>query len=612
MTDVLLLLCVQCVLGAFDNVWHHELQAKLPQRPAARKEIALHTIRELIYGVVFVGIAWWQWQGAWALLLTTLLAIEIVVTIWDFLVEDATRKLPPLERVLHTVMALNYGAILAMWAPQILRWSQEPTAFLPVSYGALSWAIAIFGAGVLAWGVRDLFATARLGVPEWQRHPMRAGVSANPRTVLVAGGTGFVGQVLVRSLVGSGDGVIVLSRDPATARDRFGPFVEVVGDLDELDAHRRIDAIVHLAGEPLAGGLWTKRRKQRFLDSRREISERIVALIARLERKPSALICASSIGYYGDRGDERLHEDSGRSVGYLSKLTRECEEAAIPAQQLGVRVCWLRIGYVLGAEGGMLKQLIPATRLGGGAVLGDGKQWVSWIHVRDLVRLIRHAIDRPELDGFVNAVAPGAVTQRAFTTALARALRRPVLVRLPARLLKFALGGMAELLLSSQHAIADRALRSGFTFEFTVLDAALADIVAPPAAMNPAAVYVNYDCPVCTFEMNRYQQAAQRAAVPTSFIAVRAACGEAGQYGLTELDLRRRLFARSQDGALISGIDAILAIWRTLPNYRRLAPLAGAAGVHACLEMLYDLAIAPVIWRWSEARLRRLNAARAT
>ena len=221
MSIVFSLLAVQIVLGVFDNLWHHEITERLPSRRSARGELALHAVRELLYGAIFLGLAWYAWHGAWAAVLGLALVVELVVTIADFLVEDRTRRLPPLERALHTVLAVNAGALLAVLAPVLGGWLGEPTALEPVHHGAWSWLLSAAALGVTAWGVRNVLAVARLAGPApWQRDPLERGHRDAPRTVLVTGATGFVGGHLVRALVGAGDRVVVLSRERARAEPR--------------------------------------------------------------------------------------------------------------------------------------------------------------------------------------------------------------------------------------------------------------------------------------------------------------------------------------------------------------------------------------------------------
>ncbi|MDB5972802.1 MAG: hypothetical protein JWQ90_5252 [Hydrocarboniphaga sp.] len=608
MTAVLTMFTIQCLLGAFDNLWHHELQADLPHQPTARRELALHTARELLYALIFISVAWWRWEGAWTFVLIAILAAEMLITLCDFVEEDRSRKLPAFERVLHTILALNYGALLALWAPELRRWSQAPGGFAAADYGIGSWLLTAFGIGVFAWGMRDLFAVARLAVPEWQRMPMRAGDSNAPSMVLVTGATGFIGRSLVRRLVERGDQVIVLTRNVARARDRFGPLVEVTGDLREIDDDRCIDTIVNLAGEPLIGlGLWTRKRKQRFIDSRVGTTRRIAGLIGRLRTTPKVLVSASAIGWYGERGDEVLSEKSTAGEGFLSELCWKWEDAAMTAARPGLRICRMRIGLVLGAHGGVLKSLALATRMGGGMVLGSGRQWQSWIHIDDLVALFEHAISTPTLSGPINAVSPHAVTQREFTLALGETLHRPTLMRMPEWPLRRLAGDMAELFLVSQRVLPQRAMDSGFEFRWARIEDALRHSFASHAAREQAlAVYVNQDCPVCRSEMGRYCELNKRHHGAMRFRSIAKTYGGLPRYGLTERDLRRRLFVESGDGKLCSGIDGAILIWRCLPGiYPRLAKLLAQPFIHAIADCSYDLVIAPALSGWSERRIQR-------
>jgi uncharacterized protein len=477
MNALLGLLTIQGLLGAFDTLWHHELECDLPHEPGARKELSLHSARELLYAVVFASAGWLRWEGVWAFTFVGVLTSEIVITLADFVEEDRSRRLPPMERVLHTILALTYGATLALWAPELVRSIQLPTGFSLVCFGIWSWFMSFFAVGVFAWGVRDLIAVMRLGV----RHPMHIGTTAKPRVVLVTGATGFVGRALTRALIARGDCVIALSRHPQRASDLFGPSVEVCGSLSEIGAHRQIDAIVNLAGAPVMGW-WTSAKRRRLVGSRLQTTEQVLDLIRRLQRKPSVLVNASAIGFYGQRGDELLREDGGESTGFLSALCQQWEAAAVRAEALGVRVCRLRIGLVLGSGGGVLQPLALATRFGGAAVLGNGRQWVSWIHLHDLVRVIEHVIDHKDINGAVNAVAPSAVEQRQLMQTLALALHRPLLLRIPALILRTLAGEMSDLFLISQRVVPQRITESGFQFAYPKLPEALRDILTEPHA----------------------------------------------------------------------------------------------------------------------------------
>jgi hypothetical protein len=387
MSTLGLLLGVQIALGALDNFWHHEIREALPGKREARVEVALHAGRELCYALLFAALAWWEWRGAWAFALLGLLAVEIVVTLVDFVVEDATRRLPKAERILHTVLAINFGALLAVFAPTLLAWARLPTGVVHVDHGLGSWLLTAAAVGVLAWSIRNALAARRhFAPPTWQRRALHPGRRAAAKRVLVTGATGFIGRKLVQRLVARGDHAIVLARNAAKAADLFGPHAEIVTDLAALPATTRVDAIVNLAGESIAGGLWTKRRRQLLLGSRLGVTEALLALVARLAIKPATWVNGSAVGYYGARdGDDSLHEKSAPGGGFQAELCRRWEAAAARAGDLGVKVAALRIGVVLGGDGGALPALARPVRLLAGTGMGTGRQWFSWIHVDDLV-----------------------------------------------------------------------------------------------------------------------------------------------------------------------------------------------------------------------------------
>jgi uncharacterized protein (TIGR01777 family) len=469
MTLVLTLLLIQGVLGAVDTFWHHEMEAGLPANPGARAELWLHGAREAIYAVIFLSLGWVAWQGAWAWVLAALMAAEVVITLKDFLLEDRTRRLAPSERVLHTVMAMSFGVLAAVIAPLLAGWAQAPTGFRIEGHGWQSAGTTLFGLGVLAWAVRDLWAAATLK-PATLAAPARA----SGRTVLVTGATGFIGGAVVQRLAARGDRLVLLSRDGLAARARFGPEPLIVEDLDQLPAELRLDAVVNLAGAPTVGGLWTARRRARLISSRVEVTRRVLLLTERLERRPAVLVNGSAVGFYGDRGDERLDETSGPRPGFMSELCRRWEEEAWMAEALGVRVVRLRFGLVFDWSGSVLAMLALPIRLGLGAILGTGAQWVSWIHREDAVRMIEAALDDPRWEGPVNAVAPAPATHAEVNRAIGRELGRPVWARIPAWPLRLVLGEMADLFLASQRVLPKRAEALGFVFARPHLVAALA------------------------------------------------------------------------------------------------------------------------------------------
>lgn len=464
MTTVLILLCVQGVLGAIDTLWHHEGTARLPSSPTARQELVLHGLREGVYAVIFLTLPWLRWEGLAAWALAALLAVEIIITLQDFLLEDRTRRLPPTERVLHTVMAIGYGALLALLVPVLAEWAARPTGFVFESHGWLSWATTALGVGVLAWTVRDLAAGTRAA-----EHAAPAG-AASGRTVLVTGATGFIGAPLMDRLIARGDRVVALVRNDVAARLRW-PRVMIVRSLGEIPGDMRIDAIVNLAGAPVAAGLWTEKRRRTLLASRIDTTRALNALIERLERKPTTMIHAWAVGVYGDRGDERLDDGARPGSGFMAELVRlwEAEQGRAPAG----RVCSLRFGMVFDRDGGPLALLALPARFGVAAVLGGGRQWAPWIHLQDALRLIETALADTRYRGPINAVAPDLVTQGELTRALAWTFRTPQWLRVPAWPLRLMLGEMSDLFLAGQRVEPDRLRGLGFTWTRPTLPDAL-------------------------------------------------------------------------------------------------------------------------------------------
>ena len=298
----------------------------------------------------------------------------------------------------------------------------------------------------------------------------------NLRGVLFTGGTGFIGGHVIRALLARGAEPWVWSRTPAKARRVLDSRVKVVGALADIPAGAAIDGIVNLAGAPVVGPPWTKARRQLLIDSRVRTTEAVIDWCASRAERPGSLVSASAIGYYGAvegaEAEQWLDESAPPRQQFQSELCRLRELATQPAEALGLRVVNLRIGLVLGADGGILTRLALAARLGGAAVLGDGQQWMSWIHVDDLVRVIELALEDRALSGPVNAVAPEPVRQREFQRALTRQLSRPLWLRIPAPPLRWAMGEMSELLVRSQRVSPRRLREVGFEFRYPALPGA--------------------------------------------------------------------------------------------------------------------------------------------
>lgn len=477
MTDPLLwaLITIQMAFGAADTLIHHEMTERLAWRQSQKNELRLHGVRNFFYSVIFLLIGWTAPKGAIAMALIIVLAVEIFITLWDFVEEDRSRRLPATERVLHTLLALNYGAILALAAPIFWAWAKEPTALPFVYYGALSWLCLIAAAGTAAFGLRDLTAADRLQrIAPAPAAPLVDALKDKKR-ILITGGTGFFGSRLAEALIAAGHDVTVLTRRPDRALEVLPAPVRLITGLDQIAGDERLDAIVHLAGEPISNGLWTRAKKRRVIESRATLTQGLIALAARLEHKPQCFIAASAVGWYGVRGPEPLMETHDAEKRSFSHQSCEAVEAAARNMEIqGVRTVRLRIGLVLDPAGGLLGRMLTPFEFGLGGPFGEGRQIMSWITRDDLVGLTAHIIATPILAGAVNAAAPGAVSNENFTKTLAVALGRPALFRIPAAPLRLALGQFAdELFLGGQNVKPDKAQAAGFVFADPALEPAL-------------------------------------------------------------------------------------------------------------------------------------------
>lgn len=295
---------------------------------------------------------------------------------------------------------------------------------------------------------------------------------------IITGATGTIGRQLVETLDGD---ITVLSRDPKQAARsvRAARFSAWDGrSALEPALFDGVDAVFHLAGEPVAEGRWSAEKKRRIEDSRVLGTRAIVAAMGKATRRPRAFVSASAVGFYGSRGDERLSEESGPGQGFLAEVCSAWEdEARVAERALGVRTTLLRIGIVLSREGGALTKMLPLFKAGLAGKLGSGEQWMPWIHGDDVVGLLLHAARSEAVRGPLNAVAPEAVTNAVFTRELARTLGRPAFLPAPAAALRIAMGEMADVVLASQRVEPRAALASGFRFSHPSLAGALADLL---------------------------------------------------------------------------------------------------------------------------------------
>lgn len=295
--------------------------------------------------------------------------------------------------------------------------------------------------------------------------------------ILVSGASGLVGRALVPALREAGHAVGRLVRPGARAGEGDVAWDPTKGTVDEA-ALAGTEAVVHLAGDGVAEGRWTEEKKRRIRLSRTVATKGLAEALARMAVRPKVLVSASAIGLYGDRGGELLTEASPPGTGFLPEVCAKWEAAADPARATGIRVAHLRIGLVLSPEGGALQKMLLPFKLGVGGILGSGAQYMSWISLTDLVRVIRFALDDPRVEGALNAVGPAPATNAWFTEVLGRVLHRPTLFPVPAFAARLVFGEMADaLLLASARVEPRRLLELGFRFQDTDLEPTLARLV---------------------------------------------------------------------------------------------------------------------------------------
>jgi uncharacterized protein (TIGR01777 family) len=327
------------------------------------------------------------------------------------------------------------------------------------------------------WRLRHQSAPHEQRSAEAVLAPALAAMLPPRQAILVTGGTGFIGTRLCTILAEAGHRVTVLTRDPRKGR-KFKGRVTLIDNLSTLGRDTPFDAVVNLAGEPMVARRWTPERRRLLCESRVEMTRGVVKLIARSRRKPSVLVSASAIGFYGVDDAAIFTESSPGLPAFTHDVCMAWEAEALEAERQGVRVCLLRTGIVLGAEGGALARMLPAFTFGFGGRIGSGRQWMSWIHLDDIVGLIIHAMAVETVRGPLNATGPEPVRNADFAAALGRALHRPAVLPVPAFALRLALGQLAdEVLLGGQRVSPQQAQETGYQFLYPTIEEALKEIV---------------------------------------------------------------------------------------------------------------------------------------
>ncbi|CAC9436393.1 Cell division inhibitor Slr1223 (YfcH in EC), contains epimerase/dehydratase and DUF1731 domains [uncultured Gammaproteobacteria bacterium] len=294
--------------------------------------------------------------------------------------------------------------------------------------------------------------------------------------ILITGGTGFIGSTLCSRLLEEGNNkIVILSRHS----EKIKPPIQAIAELNELKDNDAFDVVINLAGEPIANKRWSDQQKHQIFSSRINTTEKLIAYLETLENKPKLLISGSAIGYYGiDKTDTVIEEKDNGDNSFSSELCQKWEAVALKAEKLGIRTCLLRTGIVLGKNGGALNKMLLPFKMYLGGRIGNGKQWMSWIHIDDLIGIILHCINHDNLKGAVNGTSPNPVTNQAFTKTLGTVLKRPTIFPMPALVVKLLMGQMGEeLLLAGKQIRPKKALDAGYIFKYKTLEEALINAV---------------------------------------------------------------------------------------------------------------------------------------
>jgi len=295
--------------------------------------------------------------------------------------------------------------------------------------------------------------------------------------ILITGATGLIGRRLTQALLAQSHHITALTRSPERASKLLGPKVELWHSLTGVFSLEGFDAVINLAGEPIADKRWTTARKQLLCESRWQLTEKIAELIKASPQPPSVLISGSAVGYYGDQGQAIVSEERTPHQEFTWQLCSRWEKLALQAQSDTTRVCLLRTGVVLSSEGGALSKMVMPFRLGVGGPFGDGQQYMPWIHIDDMLNAIQFLLHQPSLQGPFNMVAPTPVRNEQFSAQLARVLHRPCFMRVPATVVRCLMGESSILVLGGQQAIPQRLTDAGYQFLYHSLQAALKDVV---------------------------------------------------------------------------------------------------------------------------------------